>query len=298
MPTPSTIQNQVGAGTALGAAAAAAAVPRRRRLRLRRRLRRACAWPRPARLLALGTFRRRLLQRPPSSFGRLLQARRLRLLSLASPDPPPVCTSPVVSPRRPAWSRMPREPISSATMNRAGISVTTSCPSTGRLETGDARPLERRRTGPASALLLRARERLRTAAAAAPAARSRRQRRHQVGLQLGEDDHVADVERGEHDPGEERARVELDDRDARGGAVDDQHHRRRDQDAEATARGDGARGDLDVVAGAQHRRQREQAHQRHHRADDAGGGGEDRAGDDASRPPATRECAPARGAGS
>ena len=92
------------------------------------------------------------------------------------------------------------------------------------------------------------------------------ERRREVGLDLREDHHVADVEPGQHDPGEERAGVELHDRDARGGAVDDQHHRGRDQDAEAAARGDDARGDLDVVAGAQHRRHREQAHQRDHRA--------------------------------
>ena len=37
-------------------------------------------------------------------------------------------------------------------------------------------------------------------------------------------------------------------------------------------------GEPHVVAGAQHRREGEQAHQRHDRADDAGRGGEQRAG--------------------
>ncbi len=107
-----------------------------------------------------------------------------------------------------------------------------------------------------------------------------RQRRREIGPDLGEDHHVADVEPGQHDPGKEGAGVELHDRHARDRAVDDQHHRRRDQDAEAAAGRDDARRDLDVVAGAQHRRHGEQAHQRHHGADDAGGGREHRAGDE------------------
>ena len=38
--------------------------------------------------------------------------------------------------------------------------------------------------------------------------------------------------------------------------------------------------ELEVVSGAEHRREGEEAHQGHHRPDDPGGGGEDRAGDD------------------
>ena len=109
---------------------------------------------------------------------------------------------------------------------------------------------------------------------------ARGQRRHQVRPELGEQDDKADVQGGEHDAGAEGAGVELHHRHAGDGAVHDQQHRRRDQDAEAAAGGDRAGRHLGVVAGLQHRRKREQPHQRHHRADDAGGGGEDGAGDD------------------
>src|SRR5216117_2935931 len=106
------------------------------------------------------------------------------------------------------------------------------------------------------------------------------ERRHELGFPLREDDEVTDVEPREHEAGQEGSGVELHDRHARDGAIDDQHDRGRDQDAEATARGHRARRHLDVVARLEHRRKREQTHQRHHRADDAGGGREDRAGDD------------------
>ncbi len=103
-------------------------------------------------------------------------------------------------------------------------------------------------------------------------------RRH-LGLELGDDDHVHDVQPGEHDAGEERAGVKLHHGHAGRRTIDDQHDGRRNQDAEATACGDHAGRQANVVAGTQHRRQCQQAHQRHYRADDAGCGREHGAGD-------------------
>ena len=104
------------------------------------------------------------------------------------------------------------------------------------------------------------------------------QRRRALGLEDRQHDHVDDVHAGEEEARHERGRVELDHRQAGHRAVDDQHDRRRDQDAQAAAGADHARGQPRVVAGLHHLRERQQAHQRDHRADDAGGGGEQRAG--------------------
>ena len=106
----------------------------------------------------------------------------------------------------------------------------------------------------------------------------RRQPRRQLRIEQRHDDDVEHVEPGQHDAGEERAGVELHHRNAGGRAVEDEHDAGRNEDAEAAAGADHAGRDLDVVAGAQHGREREQPHQRHAGADDAGGGGEDRAG--------------------
>ena len=99
------------------------------------------------------------------------------------------------------------------------------------------------------------------------------------GLQPGAPDHVDQIEPGEDEAGDQRAGVELDDRDAGRRRIDDQHDRRRDQDAERAAGADDAGGEAGVVAGLEHRREGEEPHQRHHRADDAGGGRKQRAGD-------------------
>ena len=64
------------------------------------------------------------------------------------------------------------------------------------------------------------------------------QRRHERGLQLREHDDIADIKQREHEAREEGAGVELHHRHAGGCAVDDEQHRRRDQDPEAAARGD------------------------------------------------------------
>jgi hypothetical protein len=102
--------------------------------------------------------------------------------------------------------------------------------------------------------------------------------RRPVRAQLGHDDDVQHVQAGQHQAGEEGARVELHHRHAGGRAIDDEHDRRRDQDAQTAARRDDPGRQTYVVAGAQHGRQCQQAHQRDHRTDDAGGRGEDGAG--------------------
>jgi len=79
-----------------------------------------------------------------------------------------------------------------------------------------------------------------------------RQGRRGVGAQLGDDHHVEDVEARQHQAGKERARVQLHHRDAGGGTVDDQHHRGRNQNAQAAAGGNRARGHAHVVAGFEH----------------------------------------------
>ncbi len=91
----------------------------------------------------------------------------------------------------------------------------------------------------------------------------------------------------------QRAGIEPHDGDAGCGGIDDQHDRRRDQDAEAAAGTDHARGKALVVAGLEHRRKGQQAHQGDDGADDAGGGGEQRAGDQGGHRHRARQ--PARG---
>ncbi len=55
--------------------------------------------------------------------------------------------------------------------------------------------------------------------------------RRDAGFELGIDDDIADVESRQHEAGEKGPGVELHDRDAGGGAVEDQEDRGRDQDA-------------------------------------------------------------------
>jgi len=57
----------------------------------------------------------------------------------------------------------------------------------------------------------------------------------------------------------------------RDGSVDDDHHRWRDQNAQRAACGDHPGGKLDVIAGAQHRVHRDDAHQHHDCAYEAAG---------------------------
>ncbi len=142
--------------------------------------------------------------------------------------------------RRPAW---PRRTI-------AGISVTSNCPSAVALGHAGARAARASRAEQPGQRVAAARGELPAQTPASATARSLvGQRRHQVGPDLREHDDVADVQAGQHEAGEEGARVELHHRHAGDRAVDDQQHRRRNQDAEAAAGGDHARRDLDVVAG-------------------------------------------------
>jgi hypothetical protein len=106
-----------------------------------------------------------------------------------------------------------------------------------------------------------------------------RQRRRPLRLELGYQHHVADIQAREQQTGEEGARVELHDRHAGGGAVEDEQHGWRDQDAQATTGGDRAGRQWRAVAGPQHGRQRQQAHQGDDGAHDAGGGRKHGAGD-------------------
>ena len=89
--------------------------------------------------------------------------------------------------------------------------------------------------------------------------------RRELRIEQRHDDDVEHVEAGQHDAGEERAGVKLHHRHAGGRAIEDEHHARRNQDAETAARAHHAGRDLHVVARAQHRGKRQQAHQRHAR---------------------------------
>ena len=95
----------------------------------------------------------------------------------------------------------------------------------------------------------------------------------------GAADHVDDVHPGQEKARQQRRRVQADHRLPDRGAVEDQHHRRRDQDAERAAGADHPGGQARVVVRAQHGGIREHPHQRNHGADDAGRGREQGAGD-------------------
>ena len=101
-----------------------------------------------------------------------------------------------------------------------------------------------------------------------------------MGLPFGHHNHIANIQRSQHDAGEKSARVQLDHRHACGGAIDNQQYRGGNQNAQAAACGDGASGQLHAVARAQHSRQGQQAHQRDHRAHNARSRGKNGAGDD------------------
>ena len=175
---------------------------------------------------------------------------------LTATTPPPAWTSPEVSTATGGAVALPYITTRRAVIESAGRSDTSSCPTTGaRPWTGRERAAPNR---PASALrLVRAQACGKRRQDDVPFALA--QRRREMRLQLGDDDDVEHVQRRQHDSGEERAGVELHHRDAGRGAVDDQQHRGRNQDAETAAGGDRARRQLHAVAGAQHGRQREQS---------------------------------------
>ena len=97
------------------------------------------------------------------------------------------------------------------------------------------------------------------------------QARGDLGIDQRPADDVDEIEERQEEAGEHRRGVELDHRLPGDGGIDDDHHRGRDQDAERAAGGDDAGGELDVVAGAQHRVEGDDAHQHHDRADQAAG---------------------------
>ena len=105
-----------------------------------------------------------------------------------------------------------------------------------------------------------------------------RKRRHQVGFDLGQQNDVQDVQTGQHQPWKKGTCVQLHHRHACGGAVDDEHDRRRNQDAQAAAGGNGTGRHPDVIAALEHLRQGQQTHQGDDGTHNAGGRGKDRAG--------------------
>ena len=112
--------------------------------------------------------------------------------------------------------------------------------------------------------------------------------RGHAGLDFGNDDHVQDIQSGQHDAREKCPGVQLDHRHASRRAIDDQHDRGRNQNTQTTACGDGTCRQLNAVTGPQHGRQRQQAHERDHRAHDACGRGKNSAGHDGGHRQRTR----------
>ena len=92
-------------------------------------------------------------------------------------------------------------------------------------------------------------------------------------------DDVDEIQERQEEAGEHRGRVELHDRLTGHGRIDDDHDRRRNQNAERAAGRDDAGGELDVIARAQHRVERDDAHQHHHGAHQAAGDAPERAHD-------------------
>ena len=90
-------------------------------------------------------------------------------------------------------------------------------------------------------------------------------------------DDVDEVEERQEEARQHRRGVELHDRLSGDRRVDDEHDRRRNENAERAARRDGAGGQLDVVARVQHRPQRDDAHEDDDRPDDARGDAPERA---------------------
>ena len=81
-------------------------------------------------------------------------------------------------------------------------------------------------------------------------------------------DDVDDVGGRQTEAGDERGKIQLDGRHAGGRGVKDEHHARRDEDAERTAGANHTCGELVVIASTEHRRHRQQAHENHDCADD------------------------------
>jgi hypothetical protein len=112
--------------------------------------------------------------------------------------------------------------------------------------------------------------------AAAQLTRFERQGGHPAGLEDGHQNHIADVEQGQRQTGDEGAGVHVANRFAELVGHDDQHQRRWDDLGQRSRRGDDTRRKLGVVAVAQHDRQRNQAHRDHGSGDHTGGRREQR----------------------
>jgi len=106
----------------------------------------------------------------------------------------------------------------------------------------------------------------------------RRQLGRQVRIDRAADEHVEHVKAGEHQAWEEGAGMELRHGHAGSRVEEDQHHARRDENAEASAGADQPGREAHVIAGAEHGREGEGAHEGDDRADDARRGGEHGAG--------------------
>ncbi len=103
-------------------------------------------------------------------------------------------------------------------------------------------------------------------------------------LQQRPPDDIDQIQPHQRQPRQQRRRIKAHDRHIGRRRIDDQHDRRRDQDAQCTARTDDARRKGRVIARFQHRRQRQQAHQGHNRAHDPCRRGKQRAGDQRRNP--------------
>ena len=102
-----------------------------------------------------------------------------------------------------------------------------------------------------------------------------RQRRPQCGIQPAPDQGVGGVQAGEQDSGDDGGGEQVRDRHLQHRPHDHQHDRRRNQDPQRAAGGDGAGREPHVVARPVHGLRGHDAEDRHRRADDAGGGRED-----------------------
>ena len=102
-----------------------------------------------------------------------------------------------------------------------------------------------------------------------------RQRRAQLGVQPTPDQGVGGVQAGEENAGDDGGGEQIGDRHLQHRPHDHQHDRRRDQDPQRTAGGDGAGREPHVVVGPVHGLRGHDAEDGHRRPHDAGGGRED-----------------------
>ena len=104
-------------------------------------------------------------------------------------------------------------------------------------------------------------------------------------------DHVNQVQEGQEKPREHGGGVELDDRLAGHRRIDNDHHRRRNQDAQRAAGSDHAGSKPRVITGVEHGPHRNHAHQHHHRAHQSAGNAPERADDQCGDGEGTRQMA-------